>query len=641
MKKNKADQEFQERLDDSLIYQIQPSGGIDTRNEYYVRLGNLYMACVHIHDIPAVFTDFWMKRITGRDGATVTVDYWTNENVDYEKRVAKSITELRERERAAKNQAEADNIATELEPIRRLQVALHQHDDVMKQVSMRVFLYGASLEDLDRKVNRLIRDLDSDGFKAALFPDENVDEYKSMYLPIDAQMKLPSAREGLPLPGQIMGLGFSHNQTSLSDPRGSYFGVTPTGGTVYWDLFHNDQQRTYYNTFLSGDLGSGKSTTLKKILWDRASVGDMIRVFDRSGEFKQLVGIFNGTVINLDGSEGMINMFQVYPTVSDDSGEIDVIASYRAHLGTLGIKYRLADPDADARTASVFASLCDRYYQEHHYLDKGAEPITALKNNQYPTLTNIIEFIDQARKDEPNNDMQSYYLKILLRLRSLKTMYPTMFDGYSDFPDLDDVQMVSYSLQTLDGMNEEVQDLAIYNALSDSYNDCMKLGRHEKELYDSRQKDLSEVRHWLIIVDECHTILNTKKAFAADFFVKLMSEDRKMFGSIVLATQRLERMFPKGDNVSDANMSQAINALNQIYSLCQYKILMKHDIATIQTKESPGILRRLFGAVLTESDFSAISTFDRGWCYLLTGTDKLQMYFQVPENQIKVFAGGA
>ena len=463
-----------------------------------------------------------------------------------------------------------------------------------------------------------------------------------MFLPITAQRQLRSHREGLPLSGQVMGLGFAHNQTSLADPYGSYFGYTPTGGTVYWDMFRVTQQRTYYNTFLSGDLGSGKSTSIKKMLWERAIRGDMVRVFDRSGEFADLVHRFRGTVINLDGSQGMINMFQVYPTAVDEkTADVDVTASYRAHIGNLSIKYRLVDSDADARTASVFGTLCDQYYKSNGYLDKGAAPITSLASEDYPTLSDIVAYIEERRREEPDDQMAKYYNTILLTLRRLATMYGQLFDGHSSLPPLQDVQLVSYQLDTIDQMEEGIQNLAIYNAIMDSYNNCMAVGRREKKAYDHREKSLDDVQHWLIIVDECHTILNTDKAFAADFFVKLMSEDRKMFGAIVLATQRLERMFPNGSNVSDRDMVKAVNSLNQIYSLCQYKVLLKHDISTIQTAKNPGILRRLFGGIMTEQDFATIPNFDKGECYLLTGPSKLHMQFQVTDDELRVFAGGA
>lgn len=630
------------KIDDGFVYQIQPAGGLDTKSEYFVRLGSVLMACVHVYEIPDTFSDFWLKKLTAVHSATAVVDYYTNLKINYAKQISSSISELEIQRRRAYSTTESDLIDQELLPLRRLSVELNKQGEVIKQVSMRIYLYADSVDCLNHKVNDVISDLATDGYGATVFLDENADEYKSMFLPIVEQSRLPSGRTGLPLSGQVMGLGYAHNQTSLSDPYGSYFGYTPTGGTVYWDMFRVTNTRTYYNTFLSGDLGSGKSTSLKKILWERAIRGDLVRVFDRTGEFATLVRKFNGTVINLDGSDGIINMFQVYPAQYDEkTSDPDVIASYRAHIGGLAIKYRLLDRDADERTANAFSQLCDRYYKQHHYLDPDRPPVTALAANEYPTLSDIVAFIQQASVKDLYPEISRYYESILLSLGQLKSTFGDLFDGYSSFPDLSDLQVVSYQLNTIDAMQDSIQDLQIYNAIIDSYNNCMRLGRAQKKAYDAREKDLIDVQHWLMIIDECHTILNTDKSFVADFFVKLMSEDRKMFGSIVLATQRLERMFPSGANVSDKGMVKAVNALNQLYSLCQYKVLMKHDVSTIKTKEDPGILRSLFGNMMTEQDFASLPDFGKGEAYLLVGTDKLHMNFQVTDDELRTFEGGA
>lgn len=140
---------------------------------------------------------------------------------------------------------------------------------------------------------------------------------------------------------EALGLGFAHNQTFLDDETGFYYGVTRTGGTVYWDMFYKSPKRLYYNLFLSGDMGSGKSTVLKKLLRDNAAKGNFIRGFDKSGEFLNVVQEYGGVSIPLDGSGGILNMFQVYPLVSkkteDDSYIVDIRGSFTQHISMLGI----------------------------------------------------------------------------------------------------------------------------------------------------------------------------------------------------------------------------------------------------------------------------------------------------------------
>ena len=95
---------------------------------------------------------------------------------------------------------------------------------------------------------------------------------------------------------------------------------------------------------------------------------------------------------------------------------------------------------------------------------------------------------------------------------------------HSTLPDYDGELVVSYDLSALaDSYPEEVQDLQIYNALISSYNVCMKQGRIEKKAFDDGERSLEDIHHFLLVVDECHTLLNTNKAYVADLFVRIMS----------------------------------------------------------------------------------------------------------------------
>ncbi|EPC47813.1 type IV secretory pathway, VirB4 component [Lacticaseibacillus paracasei subsp. paracasei Lpp229] len=635
-------------LDQHFVFKTQPAGGIDTRNELYLNMGDHYMTTIHIFDIPEEFSDFWLTGITEIPGVTTTVDTVNNTKADFVDNIAEAITELTVQLDHAKNIADSDEIQNEIDPLRSLSLALRKDGEVIRQTYIRVYCYAATRDQLERKVNEVVKRIRKMSFKASVFLGEGMEEYQAMFLPAGEQRYLKNAREGIPLSGEVLGLSFAHNQTSLNDPFGSYFGYTQTGGTVYWDQFLVDKQRTYYNLFLSGDLGSGKSTQLKKIIWERAIRSDLVRIFDRSGEFRDTVHALGGKVVSLDGRDGTINLLQVYPSVTvGDSNEVDPVGSYKAHLKDLSVKYRLFNHDASGQEAQYFATQCDGLYRQLGLLGDSIgltqKPfITERDANDYPTLSQLIDFVDQKRQNR-TDDMEKKLLDhIYVTLNNLRKTYGELFDVHSTLPDYDGELVVSYDLSALaDSYPEEVQDLQIYNALISSYNVCMKQGRIEKKAFDDGERSLEDIHHFLLVVDECHTLLNTNKAYVADLFVRIMSEDRKAFGAICLATQRLERMFPSGDNAQDRDTVSAINALRQIYTLCQYKIVLKHDATTIGTEKNPRILRQLLGDILSPSEFLQIPKFDKGEAMFLLGSEKLHMHFQVTKQELAIFKGGA
>lgn len=188
----------------------------------------------------------------------------------------------------------------------------------------------------------------------------------------------------------------------------------------------------------------------------------------------------------------------------------------------------------------------------------------------------------------------------------------------------------------LSQFDSRIFDIQVYNALTQIWGDMMRIGRPEKEAYDNHQKRWEDIVRFLIMVDECHNILNIQKAFAADFFVTLESEARKFFGGVVLATQRLERMFPKASGVSDPKMVQAANKLAEIFGLTQYKLIMKMD------QSSMDLVRRLFGDQITENEYQMLPQFEKGDCLLsISGDQNLIFHVEVTQDELDLFKGGA
>ena len=627
--------------DTAFIYDTQPKGNLSVKDEFVNQQGSVFSACIHIFDLPDEFTDFWINTLTAYPNTMLVVDHFFDRSKDYSDTIKNSIGELKIRYRRSYDETEKDAIDNDVQILRGLAQDIKRRGVSIRDLHLRLFVYGPNVEELEKRVNEITHSIGNSGYQGTVFLDENDDEYRSIFLSGNDQKVLRSNRDALPMPTPILGLGYGHNQTSLSDPRGAYYGYTRTGGLVYWDLFHIGTGRFYYNFFLSGDMGSGKSTMLKKIIQDRLIRGDLVRVFDKSGEFRPMVDYYGGKNVSLDGTDGIVNMFQVYPIVTvKDSDEVDIMGSYRAKLANLTANYRLLAGSDKSYDSKVFTDLCDQYYKDNGYFNR-AEAITDLAIDEYPTVSSILVFIDEMIEQESDDELKKSYNRIKVNLKPLKTQYGSLFDGPTTIPDLNKIDFVSYDISSIDSFDQNIQDLQLYNAISAVYNDSMQLGRREKAAYDTKEKTLEEVRHFLIAVDECHNLLNMDKGFVVETFVTLMSEARKFFGGIGLATQTIQRMYPSGSNASNKDTIQAINNLTQIYGLCQYKFVLKHDATNVGDSENPGILRKVYSSYLNEADYQSIPQFDKGDGILITGADNLTMHFQMTDKELSLFSGGA
>lgn len=249
-KKQVSEHTKQSRRDLQFIYDTQPKGGLSTAHEYFIRMGDSYNTCVHVIDRPTIFTDNWVKQLVSPN-TTLIVDYYTPEERNYKQEISDSISEISSQKRRAQTTSEYDELAAEEQISREWSLSLSQTGEQMKQVHLRIFVYDATEEGLERRVNDILQTIGSEGYTGTVFMDENDDEYRSMFLPINEQERLSNARQSLPLPGEVMGLSFSHNQTALNDRRGRYYGTTFTGGTVYIDFSKKQaKERTIMLFFL-------------------------------------------------------------------------------------------------------------------------------------------------------------------------------------------------------------------------------------------------------------------------------------------------------------------------------------------------------------------------------------------------------
>lgn len=639
MKKKIIDEDVQ------FIYDTQPQGGISFKEDFFNRFGDGYRATIHIFETPTIMTEFWLMDLTSIDNVIVMKDSRTDEDIGYKKGVSETIEELEVRWKKAKT-TEKDTIATEIDILRNLNISMENQGEQIKKVAFRIFCNQPTLDALEKQVNDILKNLDSNGYKATVFLGEQKEEWQSLFLPMSEQKKLCNHREGMDIQAEALGLGFAHNQTFLDDETGFYYGFTRTGGTVYWDMFHKNSKRLYYNLFLAGDMGSGKSTVLKKLLRDNAAKGNFIRGFDKSGEFLEVVKEYGGASIPLDGTGGVINMFQVYPLVSakakNGSYVVDVRGSFAQHISMLGILFNIRNKKASSELVSEFEDkVWDFYIDYGIWKEDESIDITALSNEEYPTVSDFLAYLDRI---EPTltEDSRSYVRSIRITMKPLSKQYKRIFDGKTSVPDLGENQIVFFDIEGVSKLGSEVFDCQLFLALNNIMGNVTRIGKKQKDLFDRNDQNWWDIIRCLIIVDECHNILNIEKAYAAKWFVTLMSEARKLFIGLALATQRVERMFPNAENAQDKETVEAANKLKEIFGLTQYKILLKQDVTSLN------FLKKIFGNIFTDTEYAMMAQFQTSkevggsqGIMSIAGDQNIQMTFQVTDEELALFNGGA
>nr|WP_199201693.1 TraE, Type IV secretion system protein [Listeria ivanovii]QPL19486.1 TraE, type IV secretion system/conjugal transfer protein [Listeria ivanovii]UCK61617.1 type IV secretion system/conjugative transfer family protein [Listeria ivanovii] len=639
----------------SFLEAIQPQGNISFKDEFHIRTGHSYQSCLHVYGYPSVYMGNWLVDVTNHDellpkqgeanqtsrlDTIVTVDYMTEKEADYGEILKGTVGEYTSQYNSATDTTTRDNLSEEVLAARELAFKVNNAGEQIKMCHIRIFVSAATQMDCEKHVDNIRRKLSNKGYQSEVYLEENLEEWQSLFLGYDLQKALPSFHAGNEIPAEAMGLGFAHNQTFLKDPTGPYFGFTRTGGTVYWDLFHKSEKRLAYNAFLAGDMGAGKSTAVKKLVTGNAIKGNFIRGFDKAGEFVHVVSDIGGHSIKLNGEDGKLNIFQVYPniTMKDAEGNfvVDEANSFSQHVKNLCMVYQLKNGLIDAGDLDDITTLAYDFYREFGLWGAGQLSITNLPETKYPILEDWVSFLDRRTREEVEPDTRKVFRRIHKSFLAMLQNYGNIFNGHTSIPDFSKQQILFYETGGLESFDDYVFDIQIYTATTQIWSTMTTLGRQEQNSYTAREKHWFDYTRFLVVMDECHNYLNIEKAYTAKFFVTMLSEARKFFAGVVFATQRLERMFPKADNVQAKEMVLAANQLSQIVGLCPYKMIFKTDEASMKR------LKSVFGTQLTESEYELIPRFGIGDCILsMSGDQNLTMHVEITPEEELLFAGGA
>ncbi len=628
--------ENEEKLEPDLkfISKIQPQGGITFSDEKLIKTGDGYEVILHIYKYPKYIDKYWLTQIVNIDNVVVTIDIETKDQQKVKQNINSSMSEQKTRIMYAKDMRERIEAENEFSDLEMLYNEVSRMNQVMKLIHVRLYVSGRTVAEVENNAKEIMNHLESNGYKSAVFLNETQHEWQSMFYPVsisNAEAAKLYARNGQPCTSSALAGGDPFHFTSLNDAHGSLYGTSTAngGGKILLDIFHKDEKRTSYNGVIIGKMGSGKSTLLKKMLMDRTVRGDYVRGYDPSGEFRYLVEKLGGSIISLDGTDGILNMLQIMM-----SSEIDSI-SYVQHISKLNTIYKFLVPDAQQPELLWFEKIVRKLYIRFNIIPEdeqiGSLVLTNLAANEYPILSDLMEVIREEKALHKSSDeAYKYICKIELVIENLITNYGYIFNGHTSIDDILSDQIVFFDIKNLAGMKSEIFDAQLFSSLSLCWDNCIKVGRPMKELYDNHKIAWEDIRRFMVMIDESHKTINANKPHAVDQVCVFAREARKFFGGIYLASQSIRDFVPEGAS------NTAVDKIKVLFDLSQYKFILNQDNNAIDT------INRVFGHSFTQSELNDIPKLTRGQTILsISGYRNIGFEIECTEQELDLFRGGA
>lgn len=625
-----------------FLADIQPQGGIHFKDKY-VNKGDGYEACIHIWDFPTTVNQLWLERIMSQYDVIVVQDVATMDKNEVVDAINKSMLEHDVRYRSSKDESQRMDAQSSYQEMQSLYSQISEMGEVVKMIQLRLYVHGATLEQLEKKVNDVQTELTSHSFRGQIFLNETEWEWRSIFLPYDEQQKLPNKREGKGMPAITLAAGLPYSFSDLDDTNGSYLGVSSTGGNVLFDLFYRDKKRRFYNGVVVGKMGAGKSTLLKKLAFDNASRGNFIRGFDVTGEFATLVGALDGHSIALDGSQGIINPLQIFRTV-DNSREKDYDAkkdeqlSFMQHISKVTTFYQFLSNDYTGEEIEEFKRVLRMFYEAYGF-DAKADNITSRQAEEYPIFGDFLVFIQELLYEDMVTSKIRAELsagrtkrleKIILVIENLVSTYAYLFNGHTTIPDFTNEQIIFFSIRNLTSLEKSVFNAQMFNALNMIWDNLIQLGVPQmKRVYEDPNFHEDDVVRLLVLIDEAHRMVNADNMLAVQFLTDFAREARKYFGGLLLASQSIR------DFVPDHADTETVSKIRTLFELTQYKFIMQQDVNTIEA------LSRIFENEMSGSELQRIPQFEQGDCLLsISGVENIMLSVEASQEELKLFTGG-
>lgn len=619
-----------------MLEYIQPQGGIKFSIDY-ARTGTGYETCIQIYQFPTYIYSHWLSDICYFEGAITTIDIHTENEEDALQNISKSMKEYRGRSGSEKNDTGVSDAVNAYSDLSRLYESVKRMSRTLKSVIVRIYFSAKTKAELEKRQAEILNKLDE--YKGSIMLNEQKYEYQAMFLPYKKQQELPNARLGIPILDEAIAAGDPFHFASLSDPNGLYLGSTSCGGSVMFNPFFKSSVRTYYNTLILGNMGSGKSTLLKKLSYHSFLLGDYVRLFDVVGELRYMADVCGWTTINLDGTDGIYNMFQILK-VDEDEG-----ICWSRHTAKLALIYEILSQEHNPQEIISFNKCVKNMYNRIGILPdeiKYDDKITGYSPEEYPTMSDFISHIELEmeeimRKKPDTKAEEKLLVDEVVRLSNIKRVfvdvrdnYGKMLDGHTSIDNIMDTQGVVFNIKNIASLPAHIANTILYETLSMCWDNCTRNGLIMKQLYEEGKIGIDEVVHFLITFDEAHKIMNTRFPVALQQLTDMQREMRKVFGGLCLATQSISECIPEGSS------EDSVRLIKDLFSFSNYKFIGKQDESLKQT------LKNAFGSALNDNEYNRIPVLGQGNFILsIQGDRNIEFKVYASDDELNMFRGGA
>lgn len=407
------------------------------------------------------------------------------------------------------------------------------------------------------------------------------------------------------LPATSVANLFPFNYSGKTDSHGFYIGADKFGSNIIVDFNQRNDDKTNANILILGNSGQGKSYLLKLILSNLREQGFSLINLDPEHEYQELTENLGGVFVDMMQGKYIINILEPKQWATDDEEKDEdapatfqkttVLSQHISFLNDFFKEYKDFD-DEQTDTLEIMLSKMYRYFGITETTD-----LSQLTHDDYPTLSNLYEYIDEEYKHF-NNSKDNIYTretlrKVLLLLNSICVGSDSkFFNGHTNIPE---GKIVTFGVKGLLQANKSLKNALLFNILSYMSNELLTKG------------------YTIASIDELYLFLTN--ITAVEYIRNFMKRVRKKESAIILASQNLE----------DFNIEGIKEFTKPLFSIPSHAFLF--NAGNIDSSFYIDTLQ------LEQSEFDLIKYPQRGVCLYKCGNERYNLAVHAPEYKEKLF----
>lgn len=407
------------------------------------------------------------------------------------------------------------------------------------------------------------------------------------------------------LPATSVANLFPFNYSGKTDSHGFYIGADKFGSNIIVDFNQRNDDKTNANILILGNSGQGKSYLLKLILCNLREQGFSLINLDPEHEYQELTENLDGVFVDMMQGKYIINILEPKQWATDDEEKDEdapatfqkttVLSQHISFLKDFFKEYKDFD-DEQTDTLEIMLSKMYRYFGITETTD-----LSQLTHDDYPTLSNLYEYIDEEYKHF-NNSKDNIYTretlrKVLLLLNSICVGSDSkFFNGHTNIPE---GKIVTFGVKGLLQANKSLKNALLFNILSYMSNELLTKG------------------YTIASIDELYLFLTN--ITAVEYIRNFMKRVRKKESAIILASQNLE----------DFNIDGIKEFTKPLFSIPSHAFLF--NAGNIDSSFYIDTLQ------LEQSEFDLIKYPQRGVCLYKCGNERYNLAVHAPEYKEKLF----